>query len=52
MDNFWKCFRSRYNAGDDMYWGSSNTVIPFNPNYFEIEVRVKKTAGSVVSIVV
>ena len=30
-----------------MYWGSSNTVIPFNPNsLYEIEVRVKKTAGS------
>ena len=42
------------NAGDDMYWGSSNTLIPFNPNsLYEIEVRVKKRPQvQVVSIVV
>tara|TARA_R100001509_G_scaffold69024_1_gene38298 strand:+ start:40 stop:9621 length:9582 start_codon:yes stop_codon:yes gene_type:complete len=31
----------------DQLWLSSNTVIPFNPNsLYEIEVRVKRTAGS------
>ena len=35
------------NSGNDQLWLSSNTVIPFNSNaLYEVEVRVKRTAGS------
>ena len=35
------------NSGNDELWISSNTVIPFNSNaLYEVEVRVKRTAGS------